>query len=110
MGRNLRYIGIAMLAACAWMLVAVESDWIPDSLPAIAIPLLAGAGALCFIGGMLLGVMTPVGRKLRRGRCVRCGAAIERGQSYCLDHLKETVHEYQERARQGEMPRSGRRA
>jgi hypothetical protein len=109
MGRNLRYIGLAILAAAAWLLIAMEAEWIPGSLPEVVIPLLVGAGLLCFAGGLLLGVIMPVGQKLRRGRCARCGAVIERGQSYCLDHLRETVNEYQDHASKGEMYRPGRR-
>jgi len=109
MGRNLRYIGLAILAACAWMLIAIEADWIPGSLPEMVIPLLVGVGVLCVAGGVLLGLITPVRQKLRRGRCTRCGVTIERGQSYCLDHLRETVNEYQDQARRGTVYRPGRR-
>jgi hypothetical protein len=64
---------------------------------------------VCFAAGLLLALFTPVRQKLSRGRCARCGAPIERGQSYCLDHLRQTVNEYQDQASRGEMYRSGRR-
>jgi hypothetical protein len=109
MGRNFRYIGLAILAATAWMLIAVEAEWVPSGLPELVIPLLAGAGVVCLAAGLLLALITPLGQKLRRGRCTRCGAPIERGQSYCLDHLRETVNEYQDHARKREMYHPGRR-
>jgi hypothetical protein len=61
-------------------------------------------GGLCFAAGMLLALLAPIGREFRRGRCVRCGSAIERGQTYCMDHLQEAVNEYRDRTR-GEMSR-----
>ena len=109
MDRSLRYLGLAMLAAAAWMMIAVEAAWIPSGLPELAIRPLAGAGVICFAAGLLLALFTTVSQKLSRGRCARCGAPIERGQSYCLDHLRETVNEYQDQASRGEMYRPGRR-
>jgi hypothetical protein len=108
MGKNLRYIGLVVLAAAAWMLIAVEAEWVPSGLPDMVIPMLVGAGVLCIGAGMVISLINPVGRKLSKGRCARCGAKIERGQSYCLDHLRETVNEYQDRERTAEQYRSGR--
>ena len=55
------------------------------------------AGTLVLGAGLLAGVLSPVSRELRRGRCVRCGARIERTQTYCRDHLQQTVDEYRDR-------------
>jgi hypothetical protein len=109
MGRNLRYIGLAMLAATAWMLIAGEAEWLKSERLDMFLPTLAGVGAVSFGLGVLLSFLAPAGRKLLRGRCARCGTPIERGQSYCLDHLRETVGEYQERARRRDSGRPGRR-
>ena len=50
---------------------------------------------------LALALLSPIGRELRRGRCVRCGAQIERTQTYCADHLQEAVNEYRDRTRDG---------
>ena len=106
MSRTLRFVGLAGLAGAAWVLLASEAGWVSSSVVDAAFRPLAFAGVLCVGVGLLLGLLNPVGRRLRQGRCARCGAPIERGQSYCLDHLRDTVHEYQDQMRRGERPRS----
>jgi len=59
--------------------------------------------------GLILRLLAPVGRELRRGRCVRCGTAIERGQTYCMDHLQATVNQYRDETRAGALRRYDRR-
>ncbi len=99
MARNLRYLGLAILAATAALLVVGETGWAPAAKldpwirPALVI------GVACLAGGILLAAFAPVRRTLSRGRCARCGVRIERGQTYCLDHLQETVNEYRDHAR-----------
>lgn len=110
MGRNLKYLGLVLLAATAWLLIAIEADWVESALVEKAIPILAGAGVISIVLGFLLALASPVGRKLIRERCARCGAPIERGQSYCLDHMREAVNEYQDHARRTDAYRPGRRA
>jgi hypothetical protein len=110
MGRNLKYLGLVLLAATAWLLIALEADWVENALVEKAIPILAGAGVISIVLGILLALASPVGRKLSRGRCARCGAPIERGQSYCLDHMREAVNEYQDHARRADAYRPGRRS
>jgi hypothetical protein len=106
---SLQYAGLALLAVSAWGLIAIEAGWFPSSLPEQLIPMLAGAGVVLIGVGMLLAAIGSLGQKVRRGRCARCGAKIQRGQSYCMDHLKEAVNEFQENARRSEMYRPGRR-
>ena len=110
MGRTLRIIGLAALAGAAWVLIAGEAGWIPPAASNAAFRPLSIGGALSFCVGMVLGMLNPVGRKLRQSRCVRCGAPIERGQSYCLDHLRDAVHQYQDQMRRGETFRSRKNA
>lgn len=108
MGRTLRIFGLIVLAGAAWLLIAGEAGWISSSTADAALkPMLFGGSAALGLG-FLLGVLNPVGRRLRQGRCVRCGASIERGQSYCLDHLRDTVNQYQDQMRRGEQLRSRR--
>jgi len=106
MGRTLRIVGLAALAGAAWALLASEAGWMSAAVADVAFRALALLGVVCVGVGLLLGLLNPVGRRLRQGRCTRCGAPIERGQSYCLDHLRDTVHEYQDQLRRGERPRS----
>lgn len=106
MSRTLRFVGLAGLAGAAWVLLASEAGWMSSSVADAVFRPLALVGAICVGTGLLLGLLNPMGRKLRQGRCARCGSSIEKGQSYCLDHLRDTVHEYQDQMRRGERPRS----
>lgn len=106
MSRKLRFVGLAALAGAAWVLLASEAGWISSSVADAAFGPLATVGALSVGAALLLGLLNPMGRRLRQGRCARCGATIERGQSYCLDHLRDTVHDYQDQLRRGERSRS----
>jgi len=106
MGRTLRFVGFAALAGAAWVLLASEAGWMSSTVADAAFGPLGTVGALCVGAGLLLGLLNPVGRRLRQSRCARCGAPIERGQSYCLDHLRDTVHECQDQLRRGERSRS----
>jgi hypothetical protein len=87
-------------------LIAGEAQWISSSVANAAFRPLGIGGALAFSVGIVLGMLNPVGRRLRQGRCVRCGTSIERGQSYCRDHLRDTLNEYQDQMRRGETLRS----
>lgn len=100
MGRTLRFLGLALLAAAVWTSLAEAIGWITPALASDWGSLALKSGLLCLGAGILLGAFSPVGRELRRGRCVRCGAPIERGQTYCTDHLVATVNEYRDRARE----------
>ena len=107
MGRILFYLGLIALAAASWLLIAEEAAWIPAGLGSDVVRALLAGGVICLVVGSLMKLLSPVRHKLKRGRCVRCGAAIERGQSYCLDHLRETLNEYQDRCRERHMRRPG---
>ena len=108
MARLLRYVGILLLAATAVLMLAEAVGWIPSGDVRPWIWTTARAGALCLGAGILLALLSPIGRELRRGRCVRCGAPIERGQTYCGDHLQAAVNEYRDQARDGTMHGPGR--
>lgn len=109
MARTLRYVGLVLLAAAACFLLSGAVGWLPaeDVKPWVG----AGvkAGVLCLGAGILLAMLSPIGRELRRGRCARCGAVIERGQTYCRDHLQQAVNEYRDQTREGILQRPGGR-
>lgn len=101
MARTLRNLGMAILVIAVWLLIAESAGWISPDLagPWIIPALYTGGGAL--VAGIVLGVVSPVGRMMRQTRCARCGNAVERGQTYCLEHLRQTVDEYRDRQRGG---------
>ena len=99
MGATLRYIGLGVLAGAMWFLLAGEVGWIGADLSDAWFKPLFGGGAALFALGTLLSLLDPLVRRFSRGRCVRCGVTIEKGQTYCLDHLKETVNESQDHIR-----------
>jgi hypothetical protein len=100
-------MGLIALAVAAWLLIAEEAAWIQGDLGSAIAPAILAGGVICLGLGLLIKLFSPVHSKLKRGRCVRCGAVIERGQSYCLDHLRETLNEYQDRSRERHMRRPG---
>lgn len=99
-GRRIRFFGLLVLAAAAWFPVAEEAGWIASDMGDRWFLPLAGLGGAVFVVGLLLGALDPARRWMSRGRCARCGAATERGQVYCLDHLRATVHEARDHTRE----------
>jgi len=99
MARLLRVAGSTMLAAAAVLLLAGEAGALSAShVDAGFLPLLK-AGVLCLAGGVALALLAPLGRVVRMSRCVRCGRTIEKGQTYCHDHLKNAVQEFRDHNR-----------
>jgi predicted nucleic acid-binding Zn ribbon protein len=104
--RVLRQVGLLLFAVAACMAVASSAAWVePARIDPWIVPALQ-VGAVSFAFGLVLPLAGAVARMVRRGHCVRCGRVIERGQTYCIDHLRETVAEYQEHQRD----RPGRRS
>ena len=101
MPRFLRTIGLVILAAATVLLVAGEAGAVPASFADTWFLPVAQAGAIAFVSGLLLSLLAPFGRMVRQGRCVRCGVSIEKNQTYCHDHLKNAVQEYQDHRRTG---------
>ena len=99
MGPTLRYVGLAILAGAAWILLASEARWISADAVHVWLKPALWSGSALFGLGLLATVLAPLGHALRRGHCARCGVSIENGQTYCLDHLRDTLNEYQDRAR-----------
>ena len=104
MGRMLRYSGLVLLAGSAWFLLAGEIGWLSRDIVDAWLAPLAKGGAAMLVIGFALALLSPVARAIRKGHCVRCGASIERGQTYCLDHLKASLHEVQDRMRKTTEP------
>ena len=98
-GRTLSYLGLVVLAGATWFLVAGEAGWISVEISDQWFLPLAKVGGICVVAGVALGFLSRALRRAKQVRCVRCGAPTERGQSYCLDHLQQTVLEAQDEAR-----------
>lgn len=95
----MRYLGLVVLAAATWLVIAESAGWVgADLAEPWILPGIWTGGALLGLG-LLLGVLYPVGRRMRSVRCARCRRPIERGQTYCADHLRETLDEYRDRQR-----------
>ncbi len=105
----LRYGGLGLLVVAVWLAIAGSVGWLPDDAVSPWVPLCFKVGAGAIAASLLLGILEPVLRRLRTGRCVRCGAPTERGQAYCLDHLRMALDEYRDQTRPGLYRRPGHR-
>ena len=93
MAKMLQWLGLLLLAGAAWFLIGGEAGWVdPGRLADWAVPM-GQAGGVCLAVGLALRILARVMRRLSQSRCVRCSAPTERGQSYCLDHLQQSVNE-----------------
>ena len=101
MDRTLRFLGLAILAVTAWLALAGEFGWVASAMANSLVEPMLWVGAGCFGAGLALRVFSPIGRRMRRRRCARCSATIEHGQTYCHDHMRQAVNEYQDHARRG---------
>lgn len=101
MGKKIRYLGLGVLAGTVWLYLAEAAGVLPPGVAREWGALGLKASIALLLGGSLLSLLGPIGRELRRGHCARCGKATERGQVYCLDHLRETVNEYRDQRRGG---------
>jgi hypothetical protein len=99
MSRLLRRIGLTTWLATIWLAIAQLAGVVPSGVADVWLWRGIWAGGACLAVGFLMGGMGLFSRELRRGRCVRCGARIERSQTYCRDHLQATVNEYRDRHR-----------
>ncbi len=97
MGRTLCFLGIVLLAAAVWLILAGATGWVREEVSGSLAKNALVAGLACLGSGLLAGLLDRLSRPLRRGRCARCGGPTERGQTYCLDHLLATVEEYRDK-------------
>lgn len=101
MGRGaLRMLGSLLLLATVGLWIADAAGWVPSTLDDRWSMLMLKAALVLLSAAFLLRLVSPMTRQIGKGRCAVCGAATERGHMYCLDHLRETVHAYRDRARE----------
>ena len=106
MSRRLLTFGSMLMLATAALWLASSLHWLQtgeaDAWSGIALK-----AALCALAaGLVLRVLAPVSSVLTQERCDVCGRPTERGHTYCLDHLMETVNVTRDKTRGGSPPSS----
>jgi hypothetical protein len=86
-----------VLAVVACAALATSAGWAPSEPIDRWLRPAALLGVALIALGIVGSLIAPVARMVTRTRCARCRAPIERGQTYCNDHLRETVAEYRDR-------------
>jgi hypothetical protein len=109
MGRGLLSLGSFLLVATVALWIAGAAGWIPETADDQAAALTLRAGLVLVAASFVLRVVTPVTKQMGMGRCSVCGVTIERGGTYCLDHLQQTVNTYRDRNREATLPQPKRR-
>jgi hypothetical protein len=99
MVRRLQWLGALLILATIGLWVADTTDVITSSTDDRWWGLTLRAGLTSLAVALLLRVLSPVAAMIGKERCALCNRPTERGHTYCLDHLRETVSEGQEEAR-----------
>ena len=99
MGRRLQGLGALLILATIALWVADVVDLIPSATDDRWSGLTLRAGMVALIVAVLLRILTPIAGAIAVGRCTVCGRPTERGHTYCLDHLQETVNTARDQAR-----------
>lgn len=89
-------VALWVAGALGWMQAPNADRWSGITL---AGAMTAIAAALC------LRLLVPVFGMVTTGRCAVCGHRTDRGHTYCLDHLQETVNATRDLARDRTPPR-----
>ena len=110
MGRGLFSLGSVLLVATIAIWIAGAADWIPEPVDDQIAAVTLRAGLVLLVASLVLRAVSPVAKQMGKGRCAVCGIAIERGHTYCLDHLQETVNAFRDRTRESTQARAKRRA
>ena len=107
MGRRLQGLGVFLFVATVGLWVAEVVGWIPRSTDDRWWGVTLKGAAIALAAGTLLRIVSPVtGRIIASGRCVVCGRSTEAGRAYCPDHLRQTVNDTRDEARDLEIRRS----
>jgi hypothetical protein len=101
MGRRFFLLGSLLLVATVALWIADAANVIPSSTDDNWSGLTLKAGMVALAAALLLRVLAPVSGFMAKGRCTVCGRLTERGHTYCLDHLQETVNSMRDGRSQG---------
>lgn len=99
MTRRLQWLGALLLLATIALWVLDVVGLIPGATDDRWSGLTLKAGITAIAVALILRVVSPITGAIGRGRCTVCGRATERGHTYCLDHLQETVNATRDQAR-----------
>jgi len=92
MVRRLQGLGVALIVVTVALWVADTAAWIPQSTDDRWSGLTLNAGLIALGTGLLLRLLAPLAGMLPKERCTVCGRPTQRGHTYCLDHLQQTVN------------------
>ena len=106
MSRRLLWLGALLILATLALWVADVVELIPSTTDDRWSGLTLRAGIATVAVALLFRLVTPIARAVGTGRCTVCGRATERGHTYCLDHLQETVNAARDQARNRPVTRS----
>ena len=105
MGRLLRTIGTILILTTVALWVGDATSVIPVSTDEHWWRLTLQGGVLALAAALVLRVMRPVTKQIVTWRCTVCGTPTEKGRTYCLDHLQETVNAARDEAHSRRLPR-----
>lgn len=105
MGGLLRMAGSILILTTIALWVGDATSVIPGSTDDHWWRFTLKGGVLALAGALLLRVLQPLAKQIRSWRCAVCGHPTERGHTYCLDHLQETVNAARDEARKRSFPR-----
>jgi predicted nucleic acid-binding Zn ribbon protein len=109
MGRGLLSLGSLLIVATVTLWIAGAAEWVSQSFADSASSITLKAGLVLVAGSFVFRILAPMTKQMTKARCAACGAPVERGQTYCLDHLKETVDSYRDRSRESNLAQPNRR-
>ncbi len=107
MSRTLRHVGLIVLAATVWLLLADALGWVPDGTSDPWFWKGIALGLACLAAGLVFRLFAPLSREMTRDHCIHCGAPTERGHLYCRDHLKMALDDARDRTRKSLQARGG---
>ena len=109
MGRGLFTMGTVFLLLTIALWIAGAAGWIPQNRDDQWSDLSLKAGLLLLAASFVLRLIFPVTKQVTRARCAVCGTPVDKGHTYCMDHLQETVNACRDRAHDSDLSQARRR-
>ena len=105
MNRRLLMIGAILMFATATIWLGGAVDWIQGPAADEWSGLTLKGALLAFAVAVVVRFVSPVAKVITTDRCTVCGRPTQKGHTYCLDHLQETVNQTRDLARERIAPR-----